>query len=203
MDYGPETFQTDPYATITFSNVLGGFPGVGNIDIDPCFVKPGYWADPNNPNVTLEPNDINAVWVNGDYHLKSEGWRWDTKRNRWTYDDVTSRCIDAGNPGSPLGDEPLSIPDDPDNEWGKNLRIDMGAYGGTAEASIAPYGWAILSDLTNDGIVDFEDFANLAENWQAKAEEQPGDLDRNGVVGMEDLWLFAEDWLLETSWHKN
>jgi predicted outer membrane repeat protein len=202
-DYGPGILERSPDATVTFSNVKGGFPGVGNIDIDPCFVKPGYWADPNHPNIILEPNDLNAVWVNGDYHLKSEGWRWDIKRNRWTYDDVTSRCIDAGNPGSSLGDEPLSIPDDPDNEWGQNLRIDMGAYGGTAEASMAPYGWAILSDLTNDGIVDFKDFANLAENWQAKAEEQPGDLDRNGVVYMEDLWLFAEDWLLETSWHEN
>ena len=147
-------------------------------------MKPGYWADPNNPNIILEPNDLNAVWVNGDYHLKSEGWRWDIKRHRWTYDDVTSRCIDAGNPGSSLGDEPLSIPDDPDNEWGQNLRIDMGAYGGTAEASMPPYDWAILGDLTNDGIVDFNDFAYLAKDWQTKAEEQPGDLDRNGVVGM-------------------
>jgi predicted outer membrane repeat protein len=202
-DYGPLTINSNPNANITFSNVLGRFPGVGNIDIDPCFVKPGYWADPNNLNVILEPNDLNAVWVNGDYHLKSEGWRWDIKRHHWTYDDVTSRCIDAGNPGSPLGDEPLSIPDDPDNEWGQNLRIDMGAYGGTPEASMPPYDWAILGDLTNDGIVDFSDFAYQAKDWQTRAEEQSGDLDRNGAVGMGDLWLLVEDWLLETSWHNN
>jgi predicted outer membrane repeat protein len=200
-DYGPGILEKNPDATVTFSNVRGGFPGVGNIDIDPGFVKPGYWADPNNPNLILEPNDANAAWVNGDYHLKSEGWRWDIKRNRWTYDDVTSRCIDAGNPGSPLGDEPLSVPDDPDNEWGQNLRINMGAYGGTAEASMPPYDWAILGDLTNDGIVDFKDFVYQAKDWQAKAKEQPGDLDRNGFVGMEDLWLLVEGWLLETSWH--
>ena len=202
-DYGPLTINSNPNANITFSNVLGGFPGVGNIDIDPGFVKPGYWADPNNPNLILEPNDTNAVWVNGDYHLQSEGWRWDIKRHRWTYDDVTSRCIDAGNPGSPLGDEPLSVPDDPDNEWGQNLRIDMGAYGGTAEASIPPYDWAILGDLTNDGTVDFNDFVYQAKDWRTRAQEQPGDLDRNGVVGMEDFGLLVEDWLLETSWHKN
>ena len=202
-DYGPGIINNNPSAIITFSNVRGGFPGVGNIDIDPGFVKPGYWADPNNPKLILEPNDANAVWVNGDYHLQSEGWRWDINRHRWTYDDVTSRCIDAGNPGSPLGDEPLSVPDDPDNEWGQNLRIDMGAYGGTAEASIPPYDWAILGDLTNDGTVDFNDFVYQAKDWQTRAKEQPGDLDRNGVVGMEDFGLLVEDWLLETSWHKN
>ena len=79
----------------------------------------------------------------------------------------------------------------------------MGAYGGTAEASIPPYDWAILGDLTNDGIVDFNDFVYQAKDWQTRAEEQPGDLDRNGVVGMEDFGLLVEDWLLETSWHKN
>jgi len=179
----------DPSATLIL--------GPGNMETDPCFVMTGSW----DANGTPDPND--DFWVDGDYHLKSEGWRWDIKRNRWTYDDVTSRCIDAGNPGSPLGDEPLSVPDDPDNEWGQNLRIDMGAYGGTAEASIPPYDWAILGDLTNDGIVDFNDFVYQAKDWQTRAKEQPGDLDRNGVVGMEDLGLLVEDWLLETSWHKN
>ena len=59
----------------------------------------------------------------------------------WTYDNITSRCIDAGDPASPLGDEPMSVPRDPNNEYGINLRINMGAYGGTAQASIPPHDW--------------------------------------------------------------
>ena len=178
------TAPTDPQinssATVSFSDVQDGYPGLGNIDIDPCFVD----ADAN------------------DYHLKSEGWRWDVVRQRWTYDDVTSRCIDAGNPGSPLGDELLSVPDDPDNEWGQNLRIDMGAFGGTAEASIPPYDWALLADITNDGIVNLEDYVYQAADWLNSADQQPGDLNRDSLVNISDLALLIEDWLGQTSWHE-
>jgi len=78
----------------------GDLGGLGNLNADPCFVRPGYWEDDDS-------------WVDGDYHLKSFAWRWDAAREEWTFDRVTSRCIDAGNPGSPLLDEPLSVPDDP------------------------------------------------------------------------------------------
>jgi parallel beta-helix repeat protein len=182
-------------ASVAYSDIQGGWPGTGNIDTDPCFVAPGYWDANGTPGDT---ND--DFWVDGDYHLKSEGWRWDRDANQWTWDDVTSRCIDAGNPGSPLGDEPLTLAVDPLNRWGKNLRIDMGAYGGTAEASMPPYGWALLADLTNDGVVNLEDFAVQAENWLENGSEQPGDLNRDGVVDINDLAMFGEDWLKQTSW---
>jgi len=164
--------------SITYSDVEGGFEGQGNINVEPCFV------DANN----------------NDYHLKSEGWRWDSLRQRWYYDIMTSRCIDAGNPGSPLGEEPLSVPLDPDNQWAQNLRINMGAYGGTAEASMAPYDWALLADLTNDGIVNFEDFAGQTDDWLEDESKQPGDLNRNGTVDIADLALLANDWLEKTLW---
>ncbi len=180
--------ENNSLITINYSNIHDSWPGEGNIDVDPCFVEPGYW-------------DVNGVWFEGDYHLKSEGWSWDIKRSRWTYDDVTSRCIDAGNPGSPLGDEPLCIPDDPNNIWGQNLRINMGAYGGTAEASMPPYDWAILGDLTNDGLVNLKDFAFQAANWLSSADQQPGDLNRDSLIDISDLVLLVEDWLRQTTWH--
>jgi hypothetical protein len=93
---------------------------VGCFDVDPCFVNPGYW-DPNG--TANDPND--DFWVNGDYHLKSQAGRWDPKTESWVKDHVTSPCIDAGDPNSPVGDEP------PPNGG----RINMGTYGGTAEAS--------------------------------------------------------------------
>jgi hypothetical protein len=75
--------------------------------------------------------------VAGDYHLKSQGWRWNSKDGVWASDDVTSPCIDAGDPAAALLNEPLTSPQDAGGAV-VNTRIDMGAYGGTAEASLAP-----------------------------------------------------------------
>jgi hypothetical protein len=168
---------------------------IGNIDKDPCFVDPGYW-DPNDT-----PDDTNDdFWVDGDYHLQSEGWRWNSLLQCWDYDEVTSRCIDAGNPGSALADELRTVPDDPANLRGENICINMGAYGGTTEASMPPYDWALLSDINNDGIVDFVDFAYQTGMYTDEGNELPGDLDRNGVVNFSDIALLAEGWLRQTSW---
>ena len=57
---------------IRYCDVQGGFPGTGNIDADPKFVTPGYWANPADPA---------AIWIGGDYHLRDD-----------------SPCIDAGDP---------------------------------------------------------------------------------------------------------
>jgi hypothetical protein len=168
----------------------------GNIDDEPLFAVPGYW-DPND-TPSIESDDF---WVDGDYHLKSQGWRWDNDANNWTWDDVTSPCIDAGNPGSPLADEPMTLDVDPLNRWGENLRINMGAYGGSPQASMPPYDWALLADLSNDGIVNLADFANQAKGWQQTENAQPGDLNRNGTVEINDALLMANDWLKTTTWH--
>jgi hypothetical protein len=153
-----------------WTGVLGG---IGNIGTDPLFVDP----------------------ENGDYHLKSAGWRWDIELQRWHYDEITSPCIDAGNPGSPLDGELLDMPEGPSNLWGTNLRINMGCYGGTAEASIPPHGWSLLADMNNDGLVNSMDFAVQARSWMKTESWQPGDLDRNGIVNTADLALLTEDWL--------
>jgi len=174
----------------------GNLGGTGNIGIDPCFVDPGRWDDPcNTPS---DPTD--DIWVEGDYHLKSSGWRWDATRQRWDYDNVTSRCIDAGNPGSPLADELLTIPDDPTNEYGENIRINMGAYGGTSRASMPPYDWSLLADLTNDGTVNLLDFAGQTNYWLQSDDQQPGDFNRDGIIDIADLSLLLSDWLAITSW---
>ena len=151
----------------------GTLGGIGNFQADPLF------ADPNA----------------GDYHLRSGGWRWDTERQRWHYDEATSHCIDVGNPGSPLDGELLSVPDDPANMWAVNLRINMGAYGGTAEASMPPYDWTRLGDINNDGNVNIRDFAIQLQYWQRAGDTQPGDLNRDGLVDMVDLALLTEDWV--------
>jgi len=100
---------------IRFNNIQGGFEiegeeegeeGEGNIDVAPHFADPG----------------------NRDYHLKSQAGRWDSVSQTWMQDDITSPCIDAGEPGPSVGSEPSPNGD----------IINMGAYGGTDEASKSP-----------------------------------------------------------------
>lgn len=182
-------------AVVAFSNVQNGWPGLGNIDQDPCFVSPGYF----DPNDNLY-DTFDDFWVDGDYHLRSEGWRWDTQRRVWTWDDVTSRCIDAGSPASPLGDEPLSIPADPNNDWGQNLRINMGAYGGTSQASMAPHAWSVSKDYNNDGIVNFTDLACWLVYRAYSLGQGPGDSNGSPAFNTPDLALLADAWLDQATW---
>jgi hypothetical protein len=96
-----------------------------SIHTDPLFARPGYWAKANDTKVHADVNDPSAVWVEGDYHLKSQAGRWDPESPKWIMDDVTSPCIDAGDPANSVDQEPFP----------NGGRINMGAYGGTAEAS--------------------------------------------------------------------
>jgi hypothetical protein len=209
---GPQiSMESTRYAShlrVLYSNVQDGLTelyinekgtltwGSGNIEANPCFLDPGHWADVDDLNIIAEPNDPNAVAVSGDYHLKSQGWRWDTQRGVWTWDDVTSRCIDAGDPDSPLGDELLTIAADPNNKWGENIRINMGAYGGTEQASIPPLGWAILTDYNNDGIADFTDFAL----WSRNHGYLPSPAEPNAALNAAELDILADTWLDRTNW---
>jgi hypothetical protein len=106
--------------SVAYSDTYEPQPGEGNISLDPLFARAGYW-DPNG--TPADPND--DFWVEGDYHLRSRGGRWNPLSQNWVKDDVTSLCINAGDPKSPVGDEP-----EPNGG-----RIDVGAYGGTIEAS--------------------------------------------------------------------
>jgi putative hemolysin len=154
------------HITIAYTDLRGGLSSIydpcestswqqGNIDMDPCFVDPGYW-DPNGT-----PDDASDdFWVDGDYHLKSLAGRWDPNNQSWVKDDVTSPCIDAGDPTSPIGYEPFP----------NGGRINMGAYGGTGEASKSYFGepvceTIVAGDINGDCKVDFADFAIMALHW--------------------------------------
>jgi hypothetical protein len=138
-----------------YSDIQGDWPGEGNMDVDPCFVEPGYW-DPNGT-----PEDANDdFWVDGDYHLKSQAGRYDPNGQRWVRDAVTSPCVDAGDPGSPIRSEPFP----------NGGIINMGAYGGTVEASKSYFGKApcetiVAGDINGDCAVNFKDFTFLALHW--------------------------------------
>jgi hypothetical protein len=175
---------------VSYSNIRGGLPAIYNLGGVAISWGPG--------NITAEPYFVDAN--SGDYHLRSGGWRWDVQRKTWTWDAVTSRCIDAGDPDAPLCDEPLFVPVDPTGYWGANLRINMGAYGGTAEASIPPHGWAVRTDYSNDGIANFADFAYWTKNHPYTAGEPLGLLNPGPALDPIDLAVLAADWLDQTTW---
>jgi hypothetical protein len=100
-------------------------------DDDPMFV------DPNN----------------GDYHLLSERGRYRATTNEWLLDDVTSPCVDGGDPKESGGDERTP----------NGGRVNMGAYGGTAYGSMSE--WPLVGDNNRDGKVDIADFAAQAGEW--------------------------------------
>lgn len=91
---------------IRFNDIQGGWDGEGNIEADPLFANP----------------------ARGDYHLRSAAGRWDPQAADWVFDDVTSPCIDAGDPSNAPADEPAP----------NGGRVNMGAYGGTPQASKSP-----------------------------------------------------------------
>ncbi|UCG56697.1 MAG: right-handed parallel beta-helix repeat-containing protein [Phycisphaerales bacterium] len=135
--------------------LTGALGGTGNIGADPCFAEAGYW-DPNG--TSDDPND--DFWVDGEYHLKSEAARWDPATHAWIADDVTSPCIDAGDPRSPIGPEPFP----------NGGVVNMGAYGGTAEASKSYFGepvceTIVAGDINGDCKVDFSDSLIMASHW--------------------------------------
>jgi hypothetical protein len=111
--------------SITYTNVSGGYSGEGNLNTDPLFAQPGYWINAADPNQVLSPTDPCAVWIGGNYHLQSQGGRWDEKTGARVQDDVTSPCIDAGDPTCPIGQEPSPCGE----------TVNLGAYGGTPLAS--------------------------------------------------------------------
>jgi hypothetical protein len=146
---------------ISYCDVQGGWPGEGNIDIDPCFVEPGYW------DVNGTPEDANDdFWVDGDYHLPSQAGRWDPHSQSWVQDDLTSPCIDAGDPNSPLGIEPFP----------NGGRVNMGAYGAGDRASKSYFGepvceTVIAGDINGDCKVDCQDFAIMSSHWLMQGED--------------------------------
>lgn len=146
---GNPTMTTISQCTITNNFVLdmGGMGGgvYGNPIITNCIL----WANnsPNGPEISGSPevsySDIQGAWPgtgninadpcfadpnNDDYHLKSQAGRWDPNTNDWVTGANTSPCIDAGDPNSDWTAEPRP----------HGGRINMGAYGGTNEASMSP-----------------------------------------------------------------
>jgi parallel beta-helix repeat protein len=160
-DGGDEIWNNDGSTlTITYSNVEGGWPGVGNIDADPLFVDPD----------------------NGDFRLSAGSPCIDAGHN-----NAIVNLAEADLDGNPrFADDPATA----DTGCGVPVVVDMGAYeyqGNPADVTFADLNgdnivgsddfetllgcWSssdepcCMADLDLDGAVGVVDFLILLANW--------------------------------------
>jgi parallel beta-helix repeat protein len=177
-DTPQEIYVSSGTPVVTYCDVQGGWPGTGNVDIDPLFI------DPDGPD-----NDPNT-WQDNNYRLSSG-----------------SPCIDAGNnsavPSSVLTDldgHPrfLDDPTTPDCQYapgtcGTAPIVDMGAY-----EYQPPF---VLGDLNCDEVVDVNDitpFALALTDPAAYQLQYPGcspsraDINLSGTADGADIQFFVD-----------
>ncbi len=159
---------------------LGGdaIVGIGDSVTNPQFVQEGHWDDKG----TADTGD--DTWIDGDYHLKSQAGRWDPMDQRWVVDSVHSGCIDAGDATSDWSGE----------LWPHGMRINIGAYGGTPQASWSVSELGDPGDLDLDAYIGPEDLKQLCEKWLVQEVLLAEDMDRNGIVDFADLAVLAGAW---------
>jgi len=95
------------------------------LDFNCLYANSINWADFAVPGIGCISNDPEFASLSvgmEDFHLTSMGGRF---KDGWVVDPTHSPCIDAGDTNSPFADEPSP----------NGGRINLGAYGGTPEAS--------------------------------------------------------------------
>ena len=174
-----------------WSNEGGNFGGdvtrgPGDIIAEPLFVSNGYWD--NNET----PDESDDFWVDGDYHVTSQAGRWSEVDQGWVNDSLTSPCIDAGDPNESNSDWTAEL-------WPHGRRINIGAYGGTVQASMSLSDAGNIADLNPDvndanDWVDYNDMLLLTDKWLSNEVLLAEDLDRNGVVDFADYAILVNNW---------
>ncbi len=156
-----------------FSILKGTWQSGTPLIMNSCFLADPCFADP----------------CSGDYHLKSQAGRWDPNSESWVTDSVTSLAIDTGDPNADWTAE----------LWPHGKRINMGAYGGTPQASMSLSDAGNIADLDNDDSVNYADLMLLTDKWLYQEVLLSEDLDRNGEVDLTDFAILADNWLEDNS----
>lgn len=167
VEGGPEDVYVEPDSTLKW--------GEGNTSADPLFIRPGYWADVNDVDVVVEPNDPNAVWVIGDYHLSQTA----------AGQTQNSQFVDAGSDlAANLGMDRFTT------------RTDKIGDAGTVDVGF--HYIEHIADLNDDGVINGQDTSILAYQWRQQHGEPSADIapvHGDGLVDLRDLALLAENWL--------
>ena len=128
---GDGIYNKQTHAPVAKNNIIVGNGGAGIrgefklVSYNNVWNNAGgnYKCAINEGNMSKDP--LFADPDKGDFHLKSKAGRWDPKTKKWMKDDITSPCIDAGDPKDDFSKEPAP----------NGGRINMGAYGNTHHAS--------------------------------------------------------------------
>lgn len=171
-----KAFDDCPTVMISYSVVEGG---QGQIGVNGCPSSVDWGAG----NGDTEPNFADPC--GGDYHLQSTAGRWEPNSESWVTDDGTSVGIDGGDPNWDWSGE----------LWPHGKRINIGAYGGTAEASMSSSSVGNIANLDNDvnDIVGGIDLGLFVEKWCYEEPLLAEDLDRDGLVNFVDFAIFAAE----------
>jgi hypothetical protein len=78
--------------------------------------------------------------------------------------------------------------------WPHCKRINIGAYGGTAQASMSSSDIGDIRDLNNDDLITWDDILILAGKWNCSDVPLKEDLNLDGVVDSNDLIFFEGNW---------
>jgi hypothetical protein len=164
-------------------NIVGNFgggatPGPGDFLANPFFATEGFW-DSNDT-----PDQSDDFWSDGDYHVKSERGRWNPNSQIWVKDDVTSPCVDAGDPNSDWIKE----------LWPHGKRINLGVYGNTPQTSMSLSEVGNIADLNLNGRVDYNDIKLLIDKWLSNEVLLAEDLNRDRAVDFTDFAILADNW---------
>jgi hypothetical protein len=142
---------------------------------------------PGEGNISADPLFADAD--KGDYRLKSQAGRWDPDSESWIIDETDSPCIDAGDPDTCIGFEPNP----------NGAVVNMGAYGGTAQASLSPSG---VDCITTDH-PDYDEWVAVGEPicWCYRRQCH-GDADCK-FQGKQKFWVSTDDLdILVAAWNK-
>ncbi|MDR0993424.1 MAG: right-handed parallel beta-helix repeat-containing protein [Verrucomicrobiota bacterium] len=129
--------------------------------LDDRWEKLVYWqnaSDQDRNSIAADPLFLDERA--GDFHLQSKMGYWSTLHGDWQTSSLHSPAIDTGNPSVGAGNE--TVP----NGWRRNL----GAYGGTEQASRSLTNFWLQAIAYNDGGV--AKGTNVVLTWAAGNAEQ-------------------------------
>jgi hypothetical protein len=143
---------TNSMVTNVSSQISGGHPIIAHSCLQ------GWKNDQGMVNIGNDP--LFADPLRGDFHLRSQSGRFVVFKGGLgpveelrVLDEQTSPCIDAGDPRTDFSVEPAP----------NGRRINMGAYGGTSQASASL--WKMPSDENRDLVVDVGDLKLTIAHW--------------------------------------
>jgi len=188
IDWDPnwisKTYNYDESAQITGFNIVTNHTCVQNW----TGLRGGIGNTSQNPLFVRDPNDPNAMWVDGNYRLRPD-----------------SPCIDAGDNNSvpvdvttDLDGHPRFIDDlctnDTGNPPGTDAIVDMGAY---------EFAYIYFGDFDGDCNLDVDlvDFAIFASAWLTEPEHPHWNPDcdisipPDNSIDVRDLAVYVTYWL--------